>query len=313
VGIGTTFSFPIRSKAGFKAQRNYVHLNLEEIENKHVLVVDDNPTNRNILETQLKQWKLVPVMAESGAEALKILSLKQPVDLVITDMNMPVMDGVQLAKNIRQTHPDLPLILLSSMGNEQSKHSAHLFNAVLTKPTKQQVLHKHVVAQLKTNNKLVKEIQVVKSPFSVDFARKYPMRILIAEDNLINQKLAIHILTKMGYQADLAANGHEAVNAVTAKKYDLILMDVQMPEMDGLEATRFIRDNMEQQPVIIATTANAMSDDQEICLKAGMDDYLSKPMKLPDIMGVLEKWGKKINSVSVSSQIKGGKQTKSTS
>jgi len=312
VGVGTTFSFTIRSKAGFNTQRNYVLLNMEEIENKHVLVVDDNPTNRNILEAQLKQWKLVPVMAESGAEALKILLLKQPVDLVITDMNMPEMDGVQLAKNIRQTHPDLPLILLSSMGNEQSKHSAHLFNAILTKPTKQQVLHKHVAEQLKTNNKLVKEIQVAKSPFSVDFARKYPMSILIAEDNMVNQKLAMHILTKMGYQADMAANGHEAVNAVTAKKYDLILMDVQMPEMDGLEATRFIRDNMELQPVIVATTANAMSDDKEICLSAGMDDYLSKPMKLPEIMGVLEKWGKRINSALVNPLSAERKPSKST-
>jgi signal transduction histidine kinase/CheY-like chemotaxis protein/ligand-binding sensor domain-containing protein len=297
VGVGTTFSFTIKSKAGLKTKRNYVHLNIGEIENKHVLVVDDNPTNRHILETQLKQWKLVPIMAEAGAEALNILALKQPLDMVITDMNMPGMDGIELAKNIKQTHPDLPLILLSSMGNEQSKYSDHLFDAVLTKPTRQLVLQNHVMEQLKTHHKLVKEVQVPKSIFSVEFAMKYPMNILIAEDNLINQKLALHILTKMGYQADTAANGQEAVNAVMAKKYELILMDVQMPEMDGLEATRFIRDNIEYHPIIVATTANAMSDDRQICLRAGMDDYLSKPMRLQDIMEILEKWGKKIKSV----------------
>lgn len=294
VGVGTTFSFTIKSKVGVQPRRNYVQFNMEDITNKHVLVVDDNPTNRNILETQLKQWNLVPVMAESGSQALMILSLRQPVDLVITDMNMPEMDGVQLARNIKQTHPELPLILLSSMCNEPSKYSDNLFNVILTKPTKQLVLQQHVVEQLKTHNKLVKEVETPKSPFTVDFAAKYPMNILIAEDNLINQKLATHILSKLGYQADIANNGREAVNLAMAKRYDLVLMDVQMPEMDGLEATRFIRDNIKEQPIIIATTANAMSDDRQICLNAGMDDYLSKPMKLQDIMGMLEKWGIKL-------------------
>ena len=120
------------------------------------------------------------------------------------------------------------------------------------------------------------------------------MNILIAEDNVINQKLASRILTKMGYDPDIAVNGHDALNAMTAKKYDMVLMDVQMPEMDGLEATRFIRENMEYQPIIIAMTANAMPEDKEICLKTGMDDYLSKPMKISDIMDILERWGRNI-------------------
>jgi signal transduction histidine kinase/CheY-like chemotaxis protein len=292
-GVGTTFSFNIKTKVGLTTQRNYVYQNTDEIANKRVLVVDDNPTNRNILETQLIQWKLIPVVAESGPEALVILA-DRPVDLVITDMNMPVMDGIQLSENIKKLYPDVPLILLSSMGNEQSKHAAHLFNAILTKPTRQQVLHKHVAEQLKSKGNTTQEAQVVKSPFSVDFALKYPMNILIAEDNLVNQKLAMHILTKMGYSADIAVNGHEAINAITRKKYDLVLMDVQMPEMDGLEATRFIREHIEQQPTIIAMTANALAEDREICLNAGMNDYLSKPIKLSEIMEVLESWGKKI-------------------
>ena len=295
VGVGTTFSFTIKTKVGVQPRRNYVKLNMEDITNKHVLVVDDNPTNRNILETQLKQWDLVPVMAESGEQALMLLSLKQPVDLVITDMNMPGMDGVELAQTIKQSHPNLPMILLSS-GNEQSKYSDNLFKAILIKPTKQLVLQNHIIELLKTHNRLAKEVEVAKSPFSTDFALKYPMSILIAEDNLINQKLATHILSKLGYTADIANNGREAADAVMSKRYDLVLMDVQMPEMDGLEATRFIREHADPQPIIIATTANAMSDDRQICLSAGMDDYLAKPMKLQDIMGVLEKWGQRIVS-----------------
>jgi CheY-like chemotaxis protein len=122
------------------------------------------------------------------------------------------------------------------------------------------------------------------------------MKILIAEDNLINQKLALRILTKMGYDPEVVANGHEALNALIVKKYDMVLMDVQMPEMDGLEATRFIRENLEHQPVIVAMTANAMPEDKENCLNAGMNDYLSKPMQIGDVMDVLEKWGKQILS-----------------
>jgi len=295
VGIGTTFSFTIKSKAGLKAQRNYVQLNPAELKGKHILVVDDNATNRDILQTQLKQWNFVPVIAESGARALEILLSNERVDLIISDMNMPVMNGVQLAKKIRKKQPDLPIILLSSMGNEKSRSEAHLFSAILTKPTRHQVLYKHITEQLKTKGAVTKEIEPVKSQFSTDFAKQYPMSILIAEDNLVNQKLAKHILNKMGYDPDISINGHEALNAMTVKKYDMIFMDVQMPEMDGLEATRFIRENMEHQPVIIAMTANAMPEDKELCLKTGMDDYLSKPMKIADIMDVLERWGKHIN------------------
>lgn len=295
VGVGTTFSFTIKSKAGQNVQRNYVYLNLDRLKGKNILVVDDNATNREILEIQLMQWKFKPVMAESADQALKILSSDKNIDLVISDMNMPVMDGVQLARKIRKMQPELPIILLSSMGNEQSRNESHLFNSILTKPARHQVLYKHIVDQLKENGSIVKEPEPVVQQFSEDFAKQYPMNILIAEDNLINQKLASRILMKMGYAPDIAANGHDALNAMAAKRYHMILMDVQMPEMDGLEATRFIRENMEYQPVIIAMTANAMPEDKELCLKSGMDDYLSKPMKITDIMDVLERWGKHIN------------------
>lgn len=296
VGVGTTFSFTIKSKAGQNVQRNYVYTNLDRLRGKNILVVDDNATNREILEVQLMQWKFKPIMAESGDEALRILSLNKTIDLVVSDMNMPVMDGVQLARKIRERQPDLPIILLSSLGNEQSRDEAHLFNSILTKPARHQVLYKHIVDQLKENGSVIKEPEQVKSQFSEDFAKQYPMNILIAEDNVVNQKLASRILIKMGYEPDIAVNGHDALNAMAAKVYDMVLMDVQMPEMDGLEATRFIRENMEYQPVIIAMTANAMPEDKELCMKSGMDDYLSKPMKIADIMDILERWGKHVNN-----------------
>ncbi|TSD66248.1 response regulator [Inquilinus sp. KBS0705] len=290
VGSGTTFSFTIMADPGKKTQRNYVHLNVAEVQNKQILVIDDNNTNRDILEEQLKQWSFVPVMAASGAEALAILNENKSIDLVITDMNMPEMDGVTLTKQIKTSKPSLPVILLTSMGNENSKRHAHLFDATLSKPTKHQVLYQHIIQQLKLNVEVKKEVEATKTPFSEDFALQYPVNILIAEDNAINQKLAMYILNKMGYKPDVAENGHETLNALVNKRYDIILMDVQMPEMDGLEATRFIRQNMDHQPVIIAMTANALAEDREQCLEAGMNDYLSKPLKLQEIMDALVKW-----------------------
>jgi signal transduction histidine kinase/CheY-like chemotaxis protein len=290
VGKGTTFSFNILAKPGVKAQRNYVHLNTAEIQNKHILVVDDNKTNRDILEEQLKQWSFIPVMAASGMGALKALELNTNIDLIISDMNMPELDGVELARKIRE-QSQVPIILLTSMGNEQSRNNAHLFNVALTKPTKHQLLYRYIIEQLKLNSDVKTDVQPIKTPFSEDFARIHPMTILIAEDNPINQKLAKYILNKMGYKPDIVENGHEAINATVNKKYDLILMDVQMPEMDGLEATRFIRQNMEHQPAIIAMTANAMVEDKEECLAAGMTGYLSKPLKLQELMDILAGWG----------------------
>jgi len=292
-GKGTTFQFTIKPKVSSKAGRTYVYLNVADVENKRVLVVDDNLTNRNIMEAQLLQWKFIPILADSAKKALDILSSGPKVDLVISDMNMPEMDGIQLARNIKELHSSMRIILLSSIGNEQSRHEAHLFNVILTKPTKHHVLYKHIVDQLKDIS-VVTEPQKAKTQFSVDFAKQYPMEILIAEDNHVNQKLTVHILNKMGYNPEVACNGHEVLDCVAKKKYDMILMDIQMPEMDGLEATQFIRQHAQEQPIIVAMTANAMPEDREMCIKAGMDDYLSKPMKLAEVISVLEKWGKPV-------------------
>lgn len=298
VNKGTTFSFNINVKTASQPQRVYVNINLGEIKDRRILIVDDNATNCNILETQLKQWELTPVVVSSAREALDLLE-KESVDMIITDMNMPEMDGVEMTKMIRENHPKLPVLLLSSAGNEQSRKESHLFNAILTKPVKHQVLLKCIISQFKTSGNFISDLGTGKFEFDDSLAKTYPLKILVADDNLVNQKLIVQILQKMGYKAFITEDGKQVVKAVTSDRFDLIFMDVQMPEMDGLEATRVIRATVKYQPVIIAMTANALAEDRDICFKAGMNDYLSKPMKLADVKERLEKWGKEILAAKI--------------
>ena len=269
-----------------------MYANTIDLNGKKILVIDDNPTNRQILKTQLELWKFVPVLAQSGEEALGILS-QQSFDMVITDMQMPEMDGAQLAKKIREIYPQLPIILLSSIGDERSKKHRTLFNAVLAKPIKHHELNNIIVGQFK-HRAIAIEKDLPKHTLSAEFAKKYPIKILVAEDNPVNQTLIMMVMKKLGLVPDLAPNGVKALEALVNKPYDIILMDVQMPEMDGLEATRVIRQQSNHQPVIIAVTANAMQDDKEACTEAGMDDYISKPIELDKLMTILEKWAKTI-------------------
>jgi signal transduction histidine kinase/DNA-binding response OmpR family regulator len=297
-GVGTTFSFTIKGKISQESVRQYVHCNTVGNEGKTVLVIDDNATNLTILKTQLEQWKLAPTLAISARQALEILSNHDEFDLVITDMQMPDMDGTQLSQRIKARHSRLPIILLSSIGDESKKKYPDLFSEVLNKPVKQQQLCRAIQSSLRPG--VVKVPVAATKPAQVlseEFARKYPLRILIAEDNLVNQKLALRVLDKLGYHnVEVAQNGLETVQKFSSEFYDVILMDVQMPEMDGLEATRRIRAMTGRRPVIIAMTANAMQGDREICLRAGMDDYVTKPVKLEIVVNVIEKWGLKIQA-----------------
>ncbi len=289
-GVGTKFMFTIKVAPSVQSIKSYVHLNIKGIEGKHVLIVDDNETNRTILKNQLDQWKLIPVIAQSGKEAIHILSSKKfSFDLVLSDMQMPGMDGIEFAQYVRKEYPTLPILLLTSMGDEQAKLHVNLFNAVLTKPVKQLVLHKHILNQLRTGNAAVKEENVDKKKLSQNFALDHPMSILIAEDNPVNQKLAERVLVKLGYKPGIVVNGKEVLKTMNKIEYDLIFMDVQMPEMDGLEATRMLRSTNKHQPIIVAMTANAMQGDREMCLDAGMDDYISKPIKFDELVVMLEK------------------------
>lgn len=242
-------------------------------------------------------WKLAPTLTSSASEALVQLKTSEfEFDLVLSDMQMPEMDGVQLAQVIKKSYPNIPIILLSSIGDERGKSFRDYFSSVLTKPVKQNILCKHLLKDLRKNGKSLPFEQPVTHKLNVEFAQHHPLRILIAEDNAVNQKLAQRVLNKLGYQPEIVANGEEAVYHANLNKYDLILMDVQMPEMDGLEATKRIRNSKVIQPVIIAMTANAMQGDRDICISAGMDDYISKPMQLELLVKTLENWSKNIRN-----------------
>lgn len=288
---GSTFSFTILTRASSQSLRTYVTNYVSSVEGRQVLVVDDNLTNRNILKNQLELWKIKPVLASSGKEALAVMATGLPVDLVLTDMQMPEMDGCELAATMQQLYPELPLVLLSSVGDEQNKKYEGLFRSILTKPIKQEMLCKILIQELRGGKICMNHnMDAPKSILSADFAVTRPLQILVAEDNLVNQKLALKTLTKLGYKADLAENGNEVIEMLGIKKYDLIFMDVQMPEMDGLEATELIRRYQKEQPIIIAMTANAMKEDKDRCLAAGMDDFLSKPVKLESVVDTIARW-----------------------
>jgi CheY-like chemotaxis protein len=290
LGKGSSFSFNIITSASKKNVKTYVYQHMAGLEGKKVLIVDDNQTNRNILQAQMEQWNLVPVTAKSGEQGLKILSEDNSFDLVISDMQMPGMDGIHFSDSVKKQNPLIPIILLSSVGQEYSKKHRHLFASILTKPTKQSVLCKHILNALRPQAKHQLEETKNHQVLSEDFATQFPLNILVAEDNMINQKLIEHILSRLGFSAVMKENGIEAIEELKQNDYDIVLMDVQMPEMDGLEATRIIRRTSTKKPVIIALTANAMQGDQEECLRAGMDDYLSKPLKLEELVTMLEKW-----------------------
>ncbi len=300
VGQGTTFSFTITTKVGHEEKRQYASFNTSANEGKHILVVDDNSTNLSILKSQLELWKLVPTLAKSGEEALNMIRSGREFHLIITDMQMPEMDGVGFASAAKEKLPDVPIILLSSVGDETRAKYPHLFNAVLTKPVKQNQLFTLVQTELKEQAAgTLKEEEVEKEKkkniLTEEFALANPLDILLVEDNLVNQKLAMRILTKLGYKPELANNGREAVDMIKSRNFQVVLMDVLMPEMDGLEATRYIRANFSYQPIIVAMTANALPEDREICFQAGMNEYISKPINIETLVDILHQSSKKIH------------------
>jgi two-component system sensor histidine kinase/response regulator len=286
---GSTFSFTVKTTKGTKELPAFENQDMDEHRGKKILLVDDNATNLAILKRQMENWKLVPVLAASGAEALEILFSDQEIDMVITDMQMPVMDGVTLAANIRRYTPETPIILLSSIGEELKDRHRQLFSSVLSKPIRQHILSTHLMSALQKKF-LQKTEHATQNRLSTDFSKRYPVQMLVAEDNKINQHVIVRILQKLGYEPDVAKDGQEAVQASNLKNYGLILMDMQMPVMDGIEATHLIRRTVLHQPVIVALTANALEGTQQECLDAGMDDYLSKPIKLEELMAKIRKW-----------------------
>jgi PAS domain S-box-containing protein len=294
IGVGSTFYFSILAPANPQAT------NLDEnkdsyLSGKHLLIVDDNATNRKILTLQTQSWQMIPLAVSSGKEALELIGKDWIFDMAILDMQMPEMNGLELAKAIRQNYSsqNLPLVMLTSLNKQGLTEELEdiKFTAILHKPIQQSQLH-NILSQIFAG-KFIK-LKTVANSQEVEktkLSEYLPLRILLAEDVLVNQKVAMLLLQQLGYRADVVSNGQEAIEALRRLPYDVVLMDVQMPEMDGLTATRLICQEWDKnyRPRIIAMTANAMRGDREKCMEVGMDDYISKPIRIEDLRMALSK------------------------
>ena len=301
VGKGTTFYFTIKAKAEPSKQKIYLKAQPPELKNKKVLIVDDNQTNRKILKVQTESWGMKPTVLSLPKDVIDLLGEDELFDLAILDYKMPEIDGIELATEIRKNKnlSEIPIIILSSINQRDllQKSNLDLNILFLTKPIKQAQLQQILLKALKGEKKELK-YKDLSNEIDKTLAENYPLRILIAEDNLVNQKVAVRTFEKMGYRIEVVANGQEAVQSVRNIKYDIVFMDVLMPEMDGYEATKLILDeqNEDSRPKIIAMTANTMQGDRETCLKEGMDDYLSKPIRIDELQKIIIKWGKSIQN-----------------
>ena len=287
-GHGSTLHFTIRGERADLPQgtrRDFVGAQ-PALQGKRILVVDDNATNRRILALQAAKWGMAVHDTGAPEQALEVL-MRDSFDLAILDMHMPGMDGATLAARIRKAGHSLPLVLFSSLGSKEA--SDGLFVARLAKPLRQSQFFDTLATLLAQDAAPRRVASPPKPRIDAEMASRHSLRILLAEDNVVNQKLALRLLGQMGYRADLASNGLEAIECIARQTYDVVLMDVQMPEMDGLEASRRItaRWPAGQRPRIIAMTANAMQGDRELCLAAGMDDYVSKPIRVDELVAAL--------------------------
>jgi GAF domain-containing protein/CheY-like chemotaxis protein len=290
-GKGSTFFVSVVAPVGdapSARQREFVGVQ-PALAGKRLLIVDDNATNRRILELQTAKWGMIARAAESPRDALRFIDDGEAFDLAVVDMHMPEMDGIALSRTLHKRRPALPLVLFSSLGRREAGDGEQLFAAYLTKPLHQSQLF-DTLAGLFMKEPQARSPSAIAAGTRVDaqMAARHPLRILLAEDNVVNQKLALRILQQMGYRADLASNGLEAVESVRRQVYDVVLMDVQMPEMDGLDATREICARFgAERPRIVAMTANAMQGDRDMCIGAGMDDYLTKPIRVERLVEAL--------------------------
>jgi PAS domain S-box-containing protein len=298
-GHGSEFWFTARFGKAVGVARNVA--SLVQLRGVHILVVDDSPTNREILTAQLKAWELRSEETSGGPEALEALTRARdagdPFAAVILDMQMPGMDGEDLARAIKsdKTLAHTILVLMTSIGQRgDARHMEELgFAAYLVKPARQSDLFDCLAAVL-AGAAVAEPVRPIVTRHAIREMRRGALRILLAEDSLTNQQVALGILGKLGLRADAVANGAEAVSALESNLYDLVLMDVQMPMMDGLEATCHIRDPksaVQNHGVpIIAMTAHAMQGDRQRCLEAGMNDYVTKPVSPQALADALARW-----------------------
>ncbi len=292
-GQGSTFYFTLR--AGLAEREGPRPPKPDSLAGKAILIVDDNETNLKILTHQFKLWGVTVEAFATPREVLARLKQGAHFDLGILDMQMPEMDGLQLGREIRKIRDtaDLPMILLTSLGRQESsvRKAREMFQAYVTKPIRQSHLFDTLMNVLSGKQ----EMEIVEPTTTTveKLAVRMPLRILVAEDNVVNQKVASRILQQLGYLPEVVSNGLEAIEALQRQKYDILFMDMQMPEMDGLEATRYIVSHWTnaERPRIVAMTANVMSGDRERCVEAGMDDYVSKPIRIEEIQNSLKRWG----------------------
>jgi CheY-like chemotaxis protein/HPt (histidine-containing phosphotransfer) domain-containing protein len=279
-GEGSTFHIDLTAEEAEVPARIVPEDGLQ-LAGKRILVVDDNATNREIVIRHARQWEMEPVPVASSSDALALIAAGEPFDVAVLDMLMPDMDGLALASEIRRYRDRhaLPLLLLTSLGRLPQAGAGTEFSAQLAKPIKASQLYNALAGVLAERVSDADEAVPVESEPSA----AVPLRILLAEDNAVNQKVALALLGQLGYRADVAWNGVEALAALERQPYDVVLMDVHMPELDGLDATRRICERWaaDVRPRIIAMTANVLLEDREACFAAGMDDYVAKPIR-PD-------------------------------
>ncbi len=276
-GVGSTFFFTVTMKAAAEPSIAFPPPSPALLKPFTALIVDDNAVNRRILEKQLKIWGMNSMTAAAGAEAIERLA-QYPFTLALLDLQMPGMDGVALAREIRRRKPVLPMVLLSSSGEIITGEEAELFEFQIPKPIKHSQLY-HALVKI-TGVASAPAAKAREKKLDGTMAETHPLRILLAEDHPVNQKVQMLMLSRLGYAADLVVNGKRAVEAVAKKAYDVILMDVQMPEMNGIDATCLIRKKLgEACPVILALTAEDLEGETKKFLDLGFDGYLRKPLQ----------------------------------
>jgi CheY-like chemotaxis protein len=298
-GHGSTFHFTIQTEFLPSQPRLYLRGSQPQLGGKRVLIVQDNATLRHILTMHAQAWEMFPRATGSPSEVLEWLRRGDPLDVAILDAVLPEMGARALAAEIQTLRSTLPIVLLTALGRRDADIESIRHTANLTKPIKPSQLYNALVDALASKPELPTEKPaLLPVQFDSRMAERLPLRILLAEDHAINQRLALQILHKMGYRADVAANGVEVLEALDRQPYDVIFMDVQMPELDGLQVTRRIRERWPggQGPRVIAMTANTMQGDREACLSVGMDDYISKPVQIREVQKALERWGQKTHA-----------------
>lgn len=298
-GVGTTFHFTIRTKVAADVTSDVVESIASarrDLEGKRALVVDDNAITRRVLSEYLQALGMIPTTVQTAEQALDLLRRepdpRRNFAVIFIDLEMPEVNGYQLVSAIRADPRllDRPLVLLTASDAAPTQVRRRWQAQCLSKPVKLSTLFESVMRAL-LDSPHVSSRGPRSIPIDSTLGMRHPLRILLAEDNVINQKVALLLLERAGYRADVAANGREVLDAVMTKAYDVILMDVQMPEMDGIEAARRLRGPGPWlgKPRIIAMTADVMQEGREACLAVGMDDFVAKPIRIPELMKTLEK------------------------